>query len=193
MREFEAIVAYLEATGTPHRVTSTTGGRHAPGSYHYQGCAVDFAGPAPTRNSPQLLAVFAAFGPVESRLAELIYSGGPYNIKDGKRVPRYAVAAHWDHVHVAVKPGVYLPHPKPVEVKAMFDPPLPIVAYLDCPTGGSWLLGRDGAVFAVGGAPYLGGANGKSYFVGRTAARFNLVDGKYQIVATSGELYGPGF
>jgi hypothetical protein len=85
------------------------------------------------------------------------------------------------------------PAPAPVEVRPMFDPPLQIVAALDCPTGGTWCLAPDGAIYAFGGAPYLGGCNGKAYFAGRTAARLNLVNGAYQIVATSGEVYGPGF
>lgn len=82
------------------------------------------------------------------------------------------------------------------EVRPMYDPALalePIVADLACPTGGAWLLAASGAVYAFGGAPYLGAANGKDYFAGRKAARLNLVDGQYQIVATSGETYGPGF
>jgi hypothetical protein len=82
---------------------------------------------------------------------------------------------------------------RPKGVAPMYSPPLQIVAELDCPTGGVWCLGPDGAVYAWGGAPYLGGCNGKPYFAGRTAARLNLVDGKYQVVATSGEVYGPVF
>lgn len=78
-------------------------------------------------------------------------------------------------------------------VQPMYSPPLQIVAELDCPTGGVWCLGPDGSIYAWGGAPYLGGANGKPYFAGRTAARLNLVDGKYQIVDVTGATYGPGF
>ena len=65
-----------------------------------------------------MLAIFNAFGPVEHLLYELIYSGAPYSIKDGKRVARYAIDDHWDHVHVAVDRGVSLPIPtavKPLE------------------------------------------------------------------------------
>lgn len=80
-----------------------------------------------------------------------------------------------------------------IEVKPMYDPPLQIVAALECPTGGTWLLGRDGGIFAYGGAPFLGSAAGKPYFAGRVAAQLNPVNGQYQIVTTSGEKYGPGF
>lgn len=192
LREFEAIVAYLKGTGTPHRVTSTAGGVHAPGSYHYQGCAVDFAEPTPSRNTPGLLAIFAAFGPVESRLAELIYSGAPHNIKDGKRVPRYAVNAHWDHVHVAVKPGVFLPHPKPVEVKPMYDPPIimpDIVASLKAPGGGVWLLGVHGEIYAFECPDYDAPNRHPEYWGNRTAARLESYDGGYTVVASDGARY----
>jgi hypothetical protein len=104
----------------------------------------------------------------------------------------FRVSDHWD-------PGPNFPMarflslvapPAPVEVKPMFDPALQIVAALDCPTGGVWQLAPDGAVYAWAGAPYLGGANGQSYFVGRTAARLELhPSGGYSIIATSGEVY----
>lgn len=80
----------------------------------------------------------------------------------------------------------------------VFNPPLslpPIVSSAKDPErGGSWLLAQDGAVFAFDGARYLGGANGKAYFAGRTASHLEVTaDGRYTIVATSGERYGPGF
>lgn len=90
---------------------------------------------------------------------------------------------------------------QPSEVAPMFNPPLalrPIVAELACPTGGAWLLGDDGSVYAFGGAPYNGGCNGKPYFVGRKPARLvaaTSADGApgYVVIATSGERYGPAF
>lgn len=82
----------------------------------------------------------------------------------------------------------------------MYSPPLtvqPIVADLACPDGGAWLLAADGSVYAFGGAPYHGGANGQGYFAGRKAARLELpikgtdpADSTYVIIATSGERYG---
>lgn len=89
----------------------------------------------------------------------------------------------------------------PGGVKAMFDPAIgPIVAAAKWPDapGGMLLLAPNGAVYALFGAPYFGGANEQSYFAGRTAAKF-AVDangvavknekGGYTIVATSGETY----
>lgn len=116
----DAIQAYVKATGVPHRVTSVMGGQHSANSRHYRGLAVDLAGPVPSRNSPELLAIFKAFEPVEHMLYELIYSGARYSIKAGKRVPRYAVSGHWDHVHVSVDPNVIVPLP---ERAASLPPP----------------------------------------------------------------------
>lgn len=81
-------------------------------------------------------------------------------------------------------------------VTAQYSPPLgPIVASLqDVRTNGAWLAAADGALYAIDGAPYTGGANGKVYFAGRKVARLELsTDGRPIIVAESGEYYGPDF
>lgn len=88
------------------------------------------------------------------------------------------------------------PWEAPKGVAPMHDPALdlePIVADLACPTGGAWLLAASGAVYAFGGAPFLGAPNGKDYFRGRVAARLEAVNDAYCVVAESGEKYGPGF
>ena len=108
-RETDALIKFIGLTGTPNKVTSTTGGTHTPTSYHYRvgtdgrGLAVDFAGPVPSYNSPALLAIFSQFAKIERSLAELFYTGAPYNIKNGQRIPR--IGQHYDHVHVAVEKG----------------------------------------------------------------------------------------
>lgn len=84
----------------------------------------------------------------------------------------------------------------PSEVNMQYDPPLalePIVADLPAPNGGLWLLGRSGAIYALGGAPYLGGPNGKPYWGDRQAARLVPVSDRYAVISTAGESYGPGF
>lgn len=116
--EVRAILLYLASKGVPHRVASTyrPGAITAAGfrSRHADGLAVDFGQPvAPGRNTPELLAIFKAFEPVEHLLHELIYSGSTYSIKNGMRVPRYAIADHFDHVHISVDRGVLLPVPEP--------------------------------------------------------------------------------
>lgn len=113
--EEQALRDYVISTGLAHRVTS---GQRPPRwtgdtSRHIAGLATDLAGPSPSRISQQLLDIFEAFAPVEHMLYELIYSGAPYNIKNGQRVSRYAVNDHWNHVHVAVDQGVLLPRREP--------------------------------------------------------------------------------
>src|ERR1700752_23779 len=122
-QEVQQLIEYLVNTGVPHRITAILGtyvsagdpcSPHTPTSYHCKpgtagdGLAIDVATPTATVDSPGLLAIFAAFGAVESKLAELIYAGAPYNIKDGKRVPPYAVTQHHNHVHIAVPKGTFL-------------------------------------------------------------------------------------
>lgn len=72
-------------------VTSTTGGTHAPGSYHYSGRAVDVAG------SPSAMARFYRFMATK-RPTELFHDpiGG---IKNGVNIG--AIGGHGSHVHVA--------------------------------------------------------------------------------------------
>jgi hypothetical protein len=60
------------------------------------------------------------------------------------------------------------------------------------PGGGVLILGTDGAIYAVKGAPYLGGANGQPYFAGRTAAELVVSSGGYALVDTAGETYNYG-
>lgn len=75
-------------------VTSTTGGTHVPGSYHYSGRAVDIAG-----SSKQMMKFFLwarRFSPTE-----LFYDPAGYYYKNGKRV-KGSIGGHSDHVHFAL-------------------------------------------------------------------------------------------
>jgi hypothetical protein len=84
-------------------------------------------------------------------------------------------------------------------VPPMFNPAIgPIAAAAKWPDGGVVLVSPGGAVYALFGAPYCGGANGQPYFSGRQAAGFEVdatgvavktPRGGYTIVATSGEKY----
>jgi hypothetical protein len=73
------------------RVTSTTGGRHAPRSYHYQGRAADVAG------SPSAMRQFYR-DMRGTNPTELFYDpeGG---IKHGRSIG--PIGGHRDHVHIA--------------------------------------------------------------------------------------------
>lgn len=129
------------------------------------------------------LAVDVACAAVDNKVRAALFA------RWGLKTP-YVVKEPW---HVELAPDRKPLPPKEDKVKPMFNPPYslePIVADLKCPTGGAWLLAISGAVYAFGGAPFLGGANGKDYFIGRKAARLELNDRKgYDIIATSGERY----
>lgn len=129
-----------------------------------------------------------------------------YSTKPPAAPPPWKGWTLWQRTDKASVPGISTPCdesigtiPMPTaaqKVVPMFDPPLalePVVADLSCPTGGVWLLAASGAVYAFGGAPYLGAPNGKPYFAGRKAAQLRLVNNQYAVVAESGEIYGPGF
>lgn len=194
--ETTSLIAFFRASGVPGRVTDIdTPGVHSKTSRHYLGLAVDLAGPVPSRNSDALLAVYRAFLPVAGSLHELIY-GGPgggrwfygAQIGMGAQGP-----AHENHVHVSVDRG-WRWTPPVKEIRPMFDPPLQIVAVLDCPTGGAWLLQANGGINAVGGAPFRGIENQpfeKPYWGSRTAARLESLGGLgYAVIAAkSGERY----
>lgn len=95
-----------------------------------------------------------------------------------------------DSVYQAFFGGSVQPQPKPTPVVLGFSVSSPIADQAVWPSGGILTLTEDGAVFAVKGAPYYGGANGQAYFQGRSAARLDLSsDGGYSIVDTAGETY----
>jgi peptidoglycan hydrolase-like protein with peptidoglycan-binding domain len=72
-------------------ITSTTGGRHTPGSYHYQGRAIDVAGsPAVMREYYRRL---AGTNPTE------LFHDPMGGIKHGREIG--AIGGHGRHVHVA--------------------------------------------------------------------------------------------
>lgn len=207
-REVEALVAYMAKSGVPHRVTSTTGDKHAANSRHYAGgtdgtgLAVDFAGPKPN-DTAAMLVIFAALAAQAEHLHELIFWDGGAKVKTLVRrgalvVPAvYAnvLPAHRNHVHVSVDKGTFLewPTPEVKEVRPVHDPPLQLVDWLECPAGGTWLLFGDGGVGPVGGAPALGQPLSHDYWGNRKAAKIVSAEGGYRVQSTTGEWYGPNF
>lgn len=213
-REVRAILDYIlngKRAGLDVVATSTTDhskysragylSRHRQQGTDGEGLAVDCR--MRQRGNGIHRAVFDMFVPVEELLHELIYARAPYNIKAGKRVAPYAVSTHHDHVHVAVAQGTFLhwPGARPQEVKPMFGPfdiRGVVASAKDRETGGVWLLGSDGAVFAFEGARGVRGVNGQGFFAGRQAARFDRDDQGFAVapagkiltvIATSGERY----
>jgi hypothetical protein len=83
-------------------ITSTTGGRHAPGSYHYAGRAVDVSNGVNTREQMAFAQRMASqFG---TSIKELFYDPLGWSVKNGSRAP-YTIGGHSDHVHVAFGMG----------------------------------------------------------------------------------------
>jgi hypothetical protein len=212
--EVAGIIAYAQTTGVPFRVTSTyrPGAVTAAGnpSRHGRRLAVDFAGPHPGRDTDELAAIFKAFLPVEHKLNELIYAGPQvgFNIKAGKRVHKYAQGIHHDHVHVAVDPGLVLASVNPVVVVQSIVAPAPAdsdgredmaepVDALCAPTGGVWVLTRDGGVRAYHRAPFYGSYPGLPP-EGRQGGERTFVEirpndqGGYTLISSGNESYAFG-
>lgn len=79
-------------------VTSTTGGEHVPGSYHYQGRAIDISGsPSAMRKAYKYLQKNIP----HSKLTELFYDPIGHYWDNGQKVSG-AIGEHSDHVHLAI-------------------------------------------------------------------------------------------
>lgn len=157
------------------RVTHTTDGSHASGSFHKveatngRGRAVDLADPAgPGSDTHELFKInhdVLRLLPL-SMIAELIYGGmGAVCVKSGKIVDGLKVygidvmRAHKDHVHLAVIAGfIYQGGPSmPTDDPNRPNSNAPIVGMAATPTGkGYWLCAADGGVFAFGDAVHYG-------------------------------------
>lgn len=93
-------IRHALATADGLYITSTTGGTHSPGSYHYQDRAADFGSNGPGE-SPEIEAqeaLLREFG--AGYFAELFGPAGWY-VKNGT-VYSGTFPAHHDHLHVAV-------------------------------------------------------------------------------------------
>jgi hypothetical protein len=105
--------AFLDSTGIPHRTTSTF--RPGDDGFHGMGRAVDFAGPTPGRNTPELLAIQRAFVPLAASgvLRELIGPDESMNYKNGMPYPysQDVQLAHDNHVHTAMAGGGVIREP----------------------------------------------------------------------------------
>jgi hypothetical protein len=77
----------------------TTGGRHAPGSYHYQGRAVDFGNATNSHANMQRLADYVRRNP--SQFTEFFWEPAGFSVKNGQLINRNIVGGHRDHVHVS--------------------------------------------------------------------------------------------
>jgi hypothetical protein len=101
------LAATILASWPNLQVTATTDGNHVPGSYHYQGLAVDLATPLPQTAERTKYMNDAAKWIAKNfpQITELIHNPGPA-IKDGRSVNGAVVyesvwAGHTNHIHVA--------------------------------------------------------------------------------------------
>jgi hypothetical protein len=80
-----------------------TGGRHAPGSLHYAGRAVDFGDAGQTSGQMKTLwqALYSKFG---SSINELFYDPMPFHINNHKKVSG-PFGGHGDHIHIGFARG----------------------------------------------------------------------------------------
>lgn len=159
METWPSLVTYLEDTGLPHKVTSTTGGGHATGSYHYAGQAIDSAGPIPSYGSPELIAIQRSWLPIGNELAELIGPDFTACIKNG-RAHAYDAAtieAHQNHVHTAATHNVAHPNPATDEQRKAAMITTALVTHPSWP--GYLEVQEDGGVFAFD-APFYGSVPG---------------------------------
>lgn len=80
--------------------TQTTGGRHAAGSLHYAGRAVDFGN---ARNTPTQLKAYAGFmrRKYGKNIKELYYAPLGWHIDNGKVYKGAGAPGHGDHLHIA--------------------------------------------------------------------------------------------
>lgn len=173
--EVRAIIGYVDAARVLYRVTSTyrpdsTTSYHGARGTSGDGLAVDFGGAVPgvtPLTQVQMAAIYWVLMEVSTQLAELIYQGPgiAMAVKDGKIVHGRSFYGplvwddHRDHVHVAVRKGVFLSHPGGTMPNdpARPDVNAPIVGIAATPTGkGYWLVAADGGVFAFGDAAYMG-------------------------------------
>lgn len=164
VRSLRALAADINA-----RVTSTTGGQHSSTSWHYAqgtdgaGLAIDLAetsGPSALTPGLKRIATEVArrIGP---SCVELIYADGPC-LRFGKPFVYSAsvLAAHHNHIHVAVPRGFRWappapPQPTPKEPIVVNAAP---VALLTHPAWGKGytIVTADGGVFNFGGSPFFG-------------------------------------
>jgi len=90
------IIAFQHALGPGLRVTSTTGGGHAPHSWHYAGQAVDFAGATSAMN-----AAAARLMRYAGAMREMFHSPSWF-VKNGRKSHPIDYATHFNHVHLAM-------------------------------------------------------------------------------------------
>lgn len=84
------------------QVTSTTGGTHSPGSFHYQGLAIDVSNSQGQATAEQAMFYEAAKKKFDGRILELFYD--PLGKVQNNVESPEGIGDHTDHVHLALSP-----------------------------------------------------------------------------------------
>jgi hypothetical protein len=128
----------------------------------------------------------------------------PHRASFSTACPGSQTMAKWSQVVAACHTPVVAPTPNIDKVRPMYNPPLVIVGGIaaSCnapsgPHGATWIVGAEGHVYALNGAPYLGGPYGHPYWGDRRAAQIkaknygNAIRKRwgYKVTATTGEQY----
>ena len=93
----DQLMSFARSLGFNPSHGQTTGGRHTPGSLHYQGRAVDLSG-SPSQMQNAFYAAIQTFG---GRIDELFYDPIGWYIDAGQKI-RGAIGGHGSHVHLGI-------------------------------------------------------------------------------------------
>lgn len=114
---YNRLVKFLgsKLSSSAFRVTSTLRNGSG-GSLHNVGRAADFAGPTPGTMTSAMRKIWSVFAGASDQLRELIYTGAPWGILGGQRVPTSSMSSflrstHRDHVHAALAAGGIIDRP----------------------------------------------------------------------------------
>ena len=100
----DTLLAFAQEMGAT--VSSTTSGKHAAGSFHYQGRAVDVVGTAEQLRR-FFIAAIRLFG---TRIKELFYDPMGFYVDNGRLI-RGAIGGHGSHAHLALAAGGIVTQP----------------------------------------------------------------------------------
>lgn len=195
--DWEELDAYLTAAGVrigAPTLGGTTGGKHAPTSFHYKpSCSARDYGQSRANMRAVLVALLPyAVGAncfvVELYGLDTFYRGGR------KIVPSAALRnGHQDHVHASLRPGSAERFRARWMADLAKEDDVALVDVLADPLAakdqGGWALLEDGTVRPFRGARDLGQPKGHDYWGNRKAKRFEPSGGGYAVIATSGERY----
>lgn len=176
-REVKAIIAFLDDSGLPHKVTATLGryvsisnpcaphtarSNHCAAGTDGKGLAVDVAGVTPGTSPAavaQMTAVYNALKPVAAQLSELFFNapGVTQVVKNGRwrngleTLGAATWTAHRNHIHIAVPKGTFIAWPAPPPQTGAAGSGPPTIRSTEFPQGETMLTRHDVNIPALDG------------------------------------------